>query len=97
MRAEANTLRRHHEETQAKAEQLEAQVSGLRTDAQRAVSERSVAQTEVRRPPTGPYITPRPMAFRDPEPGMRWPVRAIAVVFVLAVLAVLVQLLFGVV
>ena len=37
------------------------------------------------------------MAFHDPEPRASWPLRAFAVVFVLAVLAVLVQLLFGVV
>jgi hypothetical protein len=87
VRAEANTVSRHHDETQAKAEQLEAEVSGLRTDAQRAVS---------RAPVSSPYIAPRPMAFRDPEPRPDWRIRAVAAVVVLAVVAALVQLLFGV-
>jgi hypothetical protein len=99
-RAEANTLRLAHEETLAKAERLEADVVRLRADADRAVAERNAAQAEVerlRRPPAShPYIAPRPMAFRERERGPSWRIRAVAVVLVVAVCAVLIQLLFGV-
>jgi hypothetical protein len=100
VRAQVNALGREHEEAQAKAERLEADATRLRADAHRAASERAAAQTALERlrrtPATSPYIAPRPMAFRDPEPGRGWPVRAIAFVLVLGLLAALVQLLFGV-
>jgi hypothetical protein len=98
VRAEANTLRVRHEEMQARAEQLEADVSGLRTDAHRAVGERAELE-RLRRAPapqSGPYIAPRPMAFRDPDPGADWLTRGLAAFFVLGALAVLLQVLFGV-
>jgi len=100
VRAEANTLRLGHDEAQAKAERLEADVARLRTEAHRAVAERNAAQTaleQLRRRPAGDtYITPRPMAFRELEPGPSWRMRALAAVLVVAAFAVLIQLLFGV-
>jgi hypothetical protein len=95
--AEANTLRLRHDETRAKAERLEADVARLRTDAHRAIAERNAAQTapaRLRRAPAShAYITPRPVAFRDLEPVPSWRIRAVVASLVVAVLA---QLLFGV-
>jgi hypothetical protein len=100
VRAEANTLRPAHEDTKAMAERLEADVGRLRADAQRAIAERNAAHAELERlraPARQPYIAPRPMAFRDSDPRPDWRIRAVAAVLVLAMLALLVQLLFGVV
>jgi hypothetical protein len=99
VRAEVNTLRQRHDQTHAKAEQLQAEVVGLRTDAQRSVSEHAELERLRRtpaRPPSTPYIAPRPMAFRDQDPRPDWTTRVLAGFFVAGVLVVLVQLLFGV-
>src|SRR4051794_33241304 len=98
VRAEANTLSRRHEETQAKAEQLAADVAGLRTDAQRAVSEHAELERlrHAPQPSSSPYIAPRPMAFRDSEPGPDWTTRVLVAFCVVGVLLVLLQVLFGV-
>jgi hypothetical protein len=100
IRADVNTLRLEHDEAQVKAQRLEADVTRLRTEADRAIAERNAAQTELgrlRRSPSGhTYIAPRPMAFRELEPGPNWRIRAVATALVLAAVAVLVQLLFGV-
>jgi hypothetical protein len=100
VRAEASTLRLGHDEARARAERLEADVVGLRTEAHRAAAERNAAQAELerlRRPPARhPYIAPRPMAFRDIEPGPSWRVRVVAGLLVLAVFVALIELLFGV-
>jgi hypothetical protein len=75
-------------------------VARARTEAHRAMAERNAAHTELerlrRRPAGHAYIAPRPMAFRELEPGPSWRIRALAAVLVAAAFAVLVQLLFGV-
>jgi hypothetical protein len=98
-RAELNTVKAGQDQTQAKAESVEADVARLRTDAQRARAERDAAKAELERarplPPSSPYIAPRPMAFRDPQPGPSWRLRVGASVAVVAVLLILLQLVFG--
>ena len=98
-RAELNTVKAGQDQTQAKAESVEADVARLRTDAQRARAERDAAKAELERarplPPSSPYIAPRPMAFRDPQPGPSWRLRLGASVAVVAVLLILLQLVFG--
>ena len=100
-RAEADTLRVGHDSMRQEAERLEADVARLRTEAQRAMADRNTAQAELerlrRRPASPTYIAPRPMAFREFEPGPSRRIRALAAVLVVAAIAVLVQLLFGVV
>jgi hypothetical protein len=100
VRADVNTLRPGHDDAQVKAERLEADVARLRTEAHRAIAERNAAQMELgrlrRSPSSHAYIAPRPMAFRELEPGPSWRIRAVAAALVLAAIAVLVQLLFGV-
>jgi hypothetical protein len=98
-RAELNTVKAGQDQTQAKAQSVEADAARLRTDAQRARAERDAAKAELERarplPPSSPYIAPRPMAFRDPQPGPSWQLRAGAAIAVVAVLLILLQLLFG--
>jgi hypothetical protein len=98
-RAELNTVKAGQDQTHAKAQSVEADAARLRTDAQRARAERDAAKAELERarplPPSSPYIAPRPMAFRDPQPGPSWQLRAGAAVAVVAVLLILLQLLVG--
>jgi hypothetical protein len=98
-RAELNTVKAGQDQTQAKAKSVEADAARLRADAQRARAERDSAKAELERsrplPPSSPYIAPRPMAFRDHQPGPSWQLRAGAAAAVVAVLLILLQLLFG--
>ena len=98
-RAELNTVKADQDQTQAKAKSVQADVARLRIDAQRARAERDAAKAELERarplPPSSPYIAPRPMAFRDQQPGPSWRLRLGASVAVVAVLLILLQLLFG--
>jgi hypothetical protein len=94
VRAESNALKPAHDT-------LEAEVERMRSDARRAHAERNAAQAEAERlrrtPPRQPYVAPRQIAFHDARRRADWRLRAVAVAGVAALLAVLAQLLFGVV
>jgi hypothetical protein len=99
-RSEAERAHVESDQTDGEADRLRTELSHVRTEAHRAAAERNAAQAELerlRRPPARhPYIAPRPMAFRDIEPGPSWRVRVVATLLVLAVFVALIQLLFGV-
>lgn len=97
VRAEADTLRAGRDDARARLDRLEADVVRLRTDADRATAERNTARQEVERlrrtPGNHPYIAPRPMAFRDTDPGPSWQLRAVAAFAVAAAFVLLFRLL----
>jgi hypothetical protein len=97
VRAEAEALRAGRDDARTKLDRLEADIARLRTDADRATAERNSAQQEAERlrrtPGSQPYIAPRPMAFRDTDPGPSWQLRAVAAFAVAAAFVLLFRLL----
>ena len=88
------------DQTQAKAQSVEADAARLRTDAQRARAERDAAKAELERARPLPHspplsIAPRPMAFQNRRSGPSWRLRAGSALAVVAVLLILLQLVFG--
>jgi hypothetical protein len=97
VRAEAETVRADRDDVRTKLDRLEADVVRLRTEADRATADRNTAQREVERlrrtPGNHPYIAPRPMAFRDDDPGPSWQLRAVAAFAVAAAFVLLFRVL----
>jgi hypothetical protein len=97
VRAEADALRAGRDDARTKLDRLEADIARLRADADRATAERNSAQQEAERlrrtPGSQPYIAPRPMAFRDTDPGPSWQLRAVAAFAVAAAFVLLFRLL----
>jgi hypothetical protein len=97
VRAEAEALRAGRDDARTKLDRVEADIARLRADADRATAERNSAQQEAERlrrtPGSQPYIAPRPMAFRDTDPGPSWQLRAVAAFAVAAAFVLLFRLL----
>ena len=95
VRAEANTLRPAHDESRERLAHLEADLARVRAEADRALAERNAAHHEVERlrtPSREPYVHPRPITPGERKGRPDWRMRALAVLLILLVFAILIGL-----
>jgi hypothetical protein len=94
--AEIEAIRQARDEARVDADRLRGELDQIRSELEHVRTDADTAQTELERlrrtPAKHAYIAPRPMAFREPEPGPGWQLRVVAAFAIAAVFVALFRL-----